>query len=81
MKVDEAMKNPETRKRVKTTLQHNRDFQAKKDNNSKVEEATLTISAAVSHGLYSAGTENSIHNSWILDSGSDTHLCNKSMKG
>ena len=81
MKVDEVMKNPETRKRVETTLQRNRDFQVKKNNNSKVKEATLTISAAVSHGSYSARTENFIHNSWILDSGSDTHLCNKSMKG
>ena len=56
------MKNPETRKCVEITLQHNRDFQVKKDNNSKVEEATLTISAAVSCESYSAGTENFIHN-------------------
>ncbi|SLM34143.1 Ribonuclease H-like domain [Lasallia pustulata] len=82
-RVDEAMKEPKVKKFVEISLQRSRDFQAKKSNdndNNKAREAHPSFSAAVSRGSYSTGTKTSIYDSWILDSGSDTHLCNKSME-
>ncbi|SLM34863.1 Ribonuclease H-like domain [Lasallia pustulata] len=63
-RVDEAMKEPKVKKFVEISLQHSRDFQAKKSNdndNNKAREAHPSFSAAVSRGSYSTGTKTSIY--------------------
>ncbi|EKG08999.1 Integrase catalytic core, partial [Macrophomina phaseolina MS6] len=87
-KIDQQLKSPKRRAKVEKAIANWRTYKSKENKNatqeSRIKEDSQqpegVVLAAVTAQAYSATFMNPLHASWILDSGSDTHICNSSMK-
>lgn len=90
-KVDDAMKNDQIRAKIEKALQRHKDWANRSSGGASAEpniasretaaprEPQHVQGAFATQGSFATGPSYHLQGSWILDNGSDTHVCNSTM--
>ena len=80
--VEEAMKNQQVKARVEKSLQRSKSYSIKSKTTTNAANQEKEIGAFTSIKTSSSFSADSytIRDSWILDNGSNSHVCNRTMK-